>query len=59
MMKVKAKEGSEVINDLAESGLIKAIKDGNITAIFYRLNHIVIQIILIKDCICLTQIKNN
>lgn len=33
------KEGSEVINDLAESGLIKAIKDGNITAIFYRLNH--------------------
>jgi DNA-binding transcriptional ArsR family regulator len=33
------KEGSDVINDLAESGLIKAIKEGNITAIFYRLNH--------------------
>lgn len=33
------KEGSDVINDLAETGLIKAIKEGNITAIFYRLNH--------------------
>ncbi len=33
------KEGFEVINDLAETGLIKAIKDGNVTAIFYRLNH--------------------
>jgi signal recognition particle GTPase len=33
------KEGFEVINDLAETGLIKAIKNDNITAIFYRLNH--------------------
>ena len=33
------KEGFDVINDLAETGLVKAIKDGNPTAIFYRLNH--------------------
>jgi len=33
------KEGFDVINDLTESQLIKAIKDGNPTAIFYRLNH--------------------
>lgn len=33
------KEGFEVVNDLTESQLIKAIKEGNITAIFYRLNH--------------------
>lgn len=33
------KEGFDVVNDLTESQLIKAIKEGNITAVFYRLNH--------------------
>lgn len=32
-------EGIKLINDMAESQLLSAIKDGNISAIFYWLNH--------------------
>ena len=32
-------EGVKFINDMAESQLLTAIKDGNISAIFYWLNH--------------------
>jgi len=33
------KEGSDVLNDLAESKLMVAIKNGDLKAIIYRLNH--------------------
>ncbi len=32
-------EGKSFINDLSESQLLAAIKDGNLTAVFYWLNH--------------------
>ncbi|MEI6144026.1 MAG: phBC6A51 family helix-turn-helix protein [Candidatus Berkelbacteria bacterium] len=32
-------EGTNIINDLAESQLVSLIKDGNMSAIFYWLNH--------------------
>ncbi len=32
-------EGKAFINDLSESQLLTAIKDGNLTAVFYWLNH--------------------
>ena len=32
-------EGVKLINDMAESQLLSAIKEGNISAIFYWLNH--------------------
>lgn len=33
------KEGSDVLNDLAESKLMVAIRDGNLKAIIYQLDH--------------------
>ena len=32
-------EGSALVNDLAESQLLTAMRDGNLTAVFYWLNH--------------------
>lgn len=32
-------EGVEFVNEIAESQLLKAIKEGNITSVFYWLNH--------------------
>ena len=39
LVEAAIEEGTNIINDLAESQLVTLIKDGNISGIFYWLNH--------------------